>query len=215
MGAVIDMTGQKFGKITVIKRMGSSTDNRATWECICECGTVKTIIGKELREGKIISCGCAKKERIGDMRRTHGKSQKRIYKIWQGVKKRCLNQNFKQFKDYGGRGITVCKEWEDDFQSFYRWSVRNGYNSLLTIDRIDNNGNYSPDNCRWIARNKQNLNKRTNIKISYDGDVYALVELSKKLGVSRHILRKNIVKKSASSNLWQVVERQPVFDVEV
>lgn len=123
------------------------------------------------------------------MRVTHGKRHTRLYRIWLQMKNRCFNENGERYKDYGARGITVCNEWRNNFQAFYDWSMSNGYSDNLTIDRIDNDKGYSPDNCRWATVKEQNRNSRRCDMISYHGETHCLREWSEVLGISYSALR--------------------------
>ena len=136
-----DLTGKKFGNLTAMKPI--KTGNSVKWECICDCGNKVSAYGYDLQRGRVVSCGCRKVK--------HGYRYKRLYSIWQSMKKRCLNPNHKFYKYYGGKGISVCSEWMDDFSTFKNWSIANGYDDCLTIDRINSNAGYSPDNCQWIT----------------------------------------------------------------
>lgn len=120
---------------------------------------------------------------------THGKCGTRLYNIFQGMKKRCYNKHRKDFYEYGGRGITICKEWLDDFMTFYDWAINNGYDDTLTIDRVDNNKAYSPDNCRWVDIKTQSNNTRKNVYLTYDGETMTLAEWSRKLNINRNTLK--------------------------
>lgn len=122
----------------------------------------------------------------------HGGKGTRLYRIWQAMKTRCLNPNFERFSDYGGRGITICEEWENDFQSFHDWSMKNGYSDDLTIDRIDNDGNYEPSNCRWVTNEVQLNNSRQCNFIEFNGETHNMTEWSKILGIPRYVLSNRI-----------------------
>lgn len=225
MSKVIDLTGQRFGRLTVIER-SDSKNGRATWLCKCDCGNTKVISGVDLRRGTIKSCGCYlhdfrtpdltdmrcgkltvirkittngghgtlwecqcdcgkttiarhddlktghKKScgcygKSGESKIRHGQTHTRIHRQWCAIKQRCTNPNFKQWKDYGGRGIKVCDEWngKHGFDNYYRWAITHGYSDDLEIDRIDNDGNYEPSNCRFVTH-KENMNNRKRREVS-------------------------------------------------
>lgn len=162
-----DLTGAKFGKLTVIERQGSNKNGRALWLCECECKNKIIVASPLLLSGKTKSCGCLRAEASTCRSTKHGKKNTRIYEVWKNMKKRCYNPNTKEYKHYGGRGITICPEWRNNFKTFYEWAMSHGYNEeaprgLTTIDRIDNNGNYEPKNCRFITIAEQQRNKRNN-----------------------------------------------------
>lgn len=161
MAVLKDITGQKFGKLTVIKHAKSKKGyHGAMWECVCECGNTIVVNGQNLKSGNTTSCGCIGRENRAASVRTHGMSGSRLHRIWKAMHTRCYNPNSYAYKYYGGRGIQICDEWKDDFQDFYRWSMSHGYAENLTIDRINTNGNYEPNNCRWTTIAEQNKNKR-------------------------------------------------------
>lgn len=156
-GVPNDYTGMRFGQWTVVERAGAR-NRHALWSCMCDCGRRTIVDGNSLRKGASMSCGCRKGI-------THGKRNTRLYAVWASMKARCFCKTNSDYKHYGARGITVCNEWKNDFQSFYDWAMANGYDEnapcgQFTIDRIDNDGNYEPTNCRWITIQDQQKNKR-------------------------------------------------------
>ena len=175
MKKVKDISGQKFGRLTAIKFLRIEK-HKAVWLCKCECGNLLEVRGTDLTKGHTKSCGCLRKESCGNNNKTHDKSNTRLYSIWCDIKKRCYNLNCKSYKNYGGRGIKVCDVWCNDFMNFYNWAMSHNYNDTLTIDRIDVNGNYEPNNCRWSTAKQQARNKRNNRYITINGETHCLSE---------------------------------------
>ena len=171
MSTVKDLTGQRFGRLVVIRRSGTTRQGVATWFCLCDCGNERIVSGASMRKGHSNSCGCLRDEIVAKTQATHQKTKTRLYNVWTHMIQRCHNPKHTAFKRYGGRGITVCDEWRNDFLAFYDWAIANGYDEnaafhQCTIDRIDNDRGYSPDNCRWADAKTQNSNKSNNRKVN-------------------------------------------------
>lgn len=187
-------SGDRFGRLTAIKetkprlyfhRGKKHIIRKFTFQC--DCGAVVDKCLPNVIHGKTSSCGCYHLEVIKSQKPTlrHGLTNHPTHYTWREMRARCSNENHHAFKDYGGRGITVCDEWQNDFVSFYNWSIANGYKKGLSIDRKDNNLGYSPDNCRWATRKEQGNNTRDTIRISWDGEEHSVTTLCEKLGIDR------------------------------
>lgn len=188
--SLVDLTSKKFGRLTVIKRVENNKFKQVQWLCKCDCGNEKIIVGSALKSGDIKSCGCLKKEQdyINIAHITHNKTNTRLYNIWKHMKYRCNSPKSKRHKFYYDKGIKVCDDWKDDFMKFYNWAINNGYDKNLTLDRIDNNGNYEPTNCRWATATQQNNNQSTSIRITHKEKEYTLKQLSEKYNIKRDTL---------------------------
>ena len=175
---VHDLTGKKFGLLTVVGMVDSDT-RKTYWVCQCDCGNMKTVRSDSLQSGAIKSCGCLKKaqDKVNlTKHHRHKMSGTRIYQEWQGMKGRCYNSHDPRYDRWGGRGIKVCDEWKESFEAFYSWALSSGYSDELTIDRIDNDGDYTPENCRWATQKEQSRNRSTNINITIGNSTRTLTE---------------------------------------
>ena len=164
-----DLTGQVFGKLTVLAY--HHTDKIAYWECECSCGKRSIVRGSSLRNGGTQSCGCYLSEASSIRNSTHRLTGHPIHNVWSCMKQRYFDPNSGSYPDYGGRGITVCDEWLD-FMPFYEWALANNYKKGLMIERVDNDGDYVPFNCKWATRKEQNNNTRRNIHVVYRGEAW-------------------------------------------
>lgn len=179
MPKIIDITGQTFGRLTVlgIARHGSYPGDHIRWRCRCSCGGDASATAKNLRKGHTKSCGCWRSDNWFIQKQTHGQSHTRLHRIWRGMKTRCGNPNCKAFPRYGGRGIRVCTDWIE-FEPFRDWAITNGYADNLAIDRYpDNDGGYEPNNCRWTTYSGQRRNSSQPIRavVRSDGRAFQCV----------------------------------------
>ena len=162
MSKRIDITDRRFGRLVAkVFVPGRQNYPRGKWLCECDCGGWCTETYSNLVSGRTVSCGCKRREQCSFMNKKHGKSATRLYSIWEGMKSRTSNPHIPCYPDYGGRGIALCAEWASDFMAFYHWAIDNGYSEELTIDRINNDEGYRPDNCRWATMKEQAANRRT------------------------------------------------------
>lgn len=195
MGKLIDITGQSFGRWTVLCREGTK-DREATWRCQCSCRgneSIRVVKGSELRSGKSRSCGCIRNENLSTKKTIHGMSDTRLYKMWKNIKTRCYDKNDKSFINYGGRGVQMCDSWKNSFESFAEWALSNGYSDALSIERVDVNGGYSPDNCTFITVPEQARNRR-NTLLTVNGVTKTKGEWCKEYGINLRTLSSRLNK---------------------
>lgn len=186
VGKFIDLTGQKFGRLLVIERCGYSSDRHITWTCKCDCGNTKEIIGKCIKSGAIRSCGCISREKSKTLNLSHGMSNTKEYTTWVSMINRCYDKNRESWIHYGGRGIIVCDSWRN-FENFYE--DMGDRPEGTTLDRINVNGNYCKENCRWATILEQSNNKRWNRYYVFNGEKLTKAELSRTTGISYGSLR--------------------------
>lgn len=202
MPKFVDLSGQQFGRWTVVRRANDRISDGGThytqYECECECGVKRLVTSSSLKSGRSTSCGCYHSEVSAQVCkrnfRTHGETKSRLYQIYAGIKKRCGNPNASNYADYGGRGIAICDEWANSWSSFRDWALNNGYTDDLSIDRIDVNGNYEPNNCRWVACVVQANNRRSSRYITYNNETHTVSEWAKILNIPYKSLHKKLSK---------------------
>ena len=186
----VDLTGQRFGRLVVIKKAEHQKKGKTRWLCRCDCGRYTEVITHSLKRGATKSCGCLRQETIYSYNHRLGnRNSERLYQIWKGMKQRTTDKNATNFKNYGGRGITMCVEWLQDYEKFKQWAIDSGYQDGLSIERIDNMRGYCPDNCKWADRNEQNNSKRNNRVIEYYGMKRTISQWAKYLHIGESVLR--------------------------
>lgn len=196
MARFIDLTGKQFDRLCVIKRVENNKYGNSVWLCQCDCGVQLRVRGDSLIKGNTKSCGCLRKEKVIERAKTHGKTNTKCYMEWANMKARCYNPNSKQYKDYGGRGITMCERWRKSFEAFYAdvSELPNFGKEGYSINRIDNNGNYEPNNVEWADDITQANNKRNNHLITYNGKTQSLSQWAAEKGLKRSTLEQRINK---------------------
>lgn len=188
MGRLINIIGNKYGRLTVIEHLGVKVRRTHYWKCQCDCGNIIECSGDNLKKGNTKSCGCISKE--CDWNKTHGMTKTSEYHIWNSMKMRCINTKSDAYDNYGGRGIAVCDRWLDNFENFYADMGKRPEG--MSIDRIDVNGDYCPKNCRWATVEEQSRNKRDNVYIEYNGQSKIISDWAKDLNISKQTLHKRL-----------------------
>ena len=189
MGKFKDIAGQRFGRLVAIKAEKDPTGRRYDWLCKCDCGNEVKATSVSLTTGKKKSCGCIQRELLQSRNTVHGHSRERLYRVWKGMKSRCYNSHHRSYPKYGGRGLRVC----DDYEAFRLWAYENGYDEnaeyqQCTIDRIDVDGDYSPQNCRWADSFTQANNTNKVLLITFKGETKTVTEWANKTGIPRATL---------------------------
>ena len=178
----LNLTGKRFGKLVVIKTAGKTKNGAYLWQCKCDCGNEIIANVGNLKNGHTKSCGCLRVDRCKTNFTKHGLEHTRLYGIWSDMRLRCYDEKNIAYHRYGGRGITICDEWKNDVKAFYDWATANGYKDSLTIDRIDNDGNYCPENCRWATVKEQASNRRSNILVTHNGKTQTMKKWANEVG---------------------------------
>lgn len=181
-----ELQGSTYNRLTVLERTDEKTKSgEIKWLCQCSCGTQVVLPSTNIKTGKTKSCGCLAKEMAKDRLIKHGKSRTREYQAWHHMRVRCLDKSYPQYKDYGGRGITICKRW-DKFENFLKdmGDCPDGF----FIDRVNNNSGYKPSNCRWVSRTVNNNNRRNSVRLHGR----SITEIAEELGVSRDVMKSRI-----------------------
>ena len=192
-GLTENIIGKKFNHLTVLSKSDKNESGKIKYKCECDCEN-KTIVfvnRTDLQNGHTTSCGCYAIDNTRERATKHGLSNERLYDIWRAMRYRCRNETDSRYFRYGGRGIKVCDEW-NDFETFYNWAMQNGYEPDLSIDRIDNDGDYCPENCRWVNDITQANNKCTNRNVEYNGVTHTVSEWARLFGVHKETLRYRI-----------------------
>lgn len=186
-----DLTGKRFGRLTVLEYDHNNSYRAPYWRCLCDCGNEITVRGSELKIGNVKSCGCYHRDVTREICTTHGMTNTSLYRVWRHMKERCINPNSQEYRNYGDRGIFVCDEW-NSFENFRDWALSNGYDPKLSIDRINNNDGYYPENCRWADAITQSNNRRTNCYITYANVTHTMTEWARLFDISYDTLRKRV-----------------------
>lgn len=205
----IDLTGQRFGRLYVICDGGRTKEKQAMWKCKCDCGNIVTARGGCLRNGHTSSCGCKTREATIKRNYKHGDSHTRLHGIWRGILKRTIQckETNPDWAKYAGRGISVCAEWANSFEAFKSWALANGYDDSLSIDRIDYNGNYSPDNCRWASDITQANNRRNNVVVFFNGKSRTIAEWARETGIHYQTLMTRYLNGLSGDDLFAPVKK--------
>ena len=202
-GAFRRFDGERFGRLRVWSYHGKNKWRISQWLCECDCGEVLVVSSTSLTGGCTQSCGCLSKDFPHGT--THGGHGSKLYAIWVSMRNRCNNAGSTNYKWYGGRGVKVCSEW-NWFPNFQKWALANGYAEQLTIDRVNGDGNYGPDNCRWSTMKEQNNNRRDNLWINIDGQAKTIPQWSDLSGVSQSTIWERVRRGDAGQRIIRPVD---------
>ena len=200
-----NLCGTRFGRLMVISLVDSEAgaDIPTKWRCLCDCGNIVDVQASNLKSGSSRSCGCLQRELASTRNKKHGQTKSRLYNTWQHMIGRCTRKSDPSYNLYGGRGIEVCADWLSGFETFRDWALSNGYADNLTIDRIDVNGNYCPENCRWITHDEQQRNKTNNTYIDYGGTAKTVGEWARIFNCFPSAVYKEILSREGRVHGWQ------------
>lgn len=182
-----DLSGKKFGRLSVIEFAGRDKHRHLLWRCVCECGNERLVAKNNLLSGRTVSCGCYASERASNQLRKHGMFSSRFYSVWHDMMRRCYNKNDVHYNRYGGRGISVCEEWHD-VRNFVAWCEQKNPDSGMTIDRIDNDSGYSPDNCRFVSLKDNQNNRSSNRNLEFHGETKTVTQWAEKTGIPASVI---------------------------
>ena len=189
-----DLRDKRFGKLIAKEPIGSNNHRELQWKCLCDCGNTHITTSNLLRKGITTQCRACSIKQIGEKNKKHEVVSKRLYCCYTNIKTRCTNKKQDTYNRYINRGIDMCKEWKESYLSFQEWAIKNGYSDNLTIDRIDNNGNYEPNNCRWVDRKVQSNNRKTNKILEYKEEKDTLSNWSNRLKIPYHYIQYRVKK---------------------
>lgn len=206
-----DLTGNKYGRLTVIGLSPKVSGRKSYWVCECTCGNKHVVRSDSLKSGNVQSCGCLKKEQ-DKMNLTkhhrHLESHTRLHDTWLGIKARVSCSGNPSYPNYGGRGIAMCSEWFNSYGAFRDWALKNGYSPDLTIERVNNDGDYEPNNCTWIKAEEQAINRRSTVWVEWNGETKNVTQWAKKLGIKYGTLIARYNRGDRPPHLFREVEKR-------